>query len=151
MNKTLKWVLIGLGIALVVFFIALSVFVMFGRVAGGVDGSSWRGMMPFQGMMPFRGTMPYQGMTPFRSGGYHMPFFGMMGGFGFFRLLLPLAVIGFAVYGVVRLAGGKSNRYGTGTTQTPPPLTGVTERACVACGRALPGEGEYCPHCGTKQ
>jgi hypothetical protein len=139
MNNTLKWVLIGLGIALVVFFIALSVFVMFGRVAGGVDGTSWRGMMPYQGMMPYR------------SGGYHMPFFGMMGGFGFFRLLLPLAVIGFAVYGVVRLAGGKADRYGTGTTQTPPPLTGVTERACVACGRALPGEGEYCPHCGTKQ
>lgn len=138
MNKTLKWILIGLGIALVVFFIAMSVFYML-RVAGATDGTTWRG-----------GMMPFQGMTPYRSG-YHMPFFGMMGGFGFFRLLLPLAVIGFAVYGVVRLAGGKSNRYDAGSSQTPPPLTGETQRACVACGRTLTGEGEYCPHCGAKQ
>jgi uncharacterized membrane protein len=139
MNKTLKWILIGLGIALVVFFIAMSVFYML-RVAGGVGGTSWRGMMPFQGMMPYRS-------------GYHMPFLGFMPmmGFGFFRLLLPLAVIGFAVYGLVRLAGGKSKRYDASASQTPPPLTGETQRACVACGKALPGEGEYCPHCGAKQ
>jgi hypothetical protein len=135
MNKTLKWVLIGLGIAVVVFFIALSIFVIFGRVAGGVDGSNW-------GRMPFRS-------------GYHMPFRGvmpMMGFFGLSRLLLLLVVIGFAVYGLVRLVGGNGAHHGAAPMQqTPPPVTGITERACVACGRTLPGEGEFCPHCGAKQ
>ena len=143
MNKTLKWVLIGLAIAVVVFFIALSIFYMARVARGSSELGWWGGMTPFQGMRPSRSD-------------YHMPFLGampMMGFFGLSRLLLPLVVVGFAVYGIVRLVGGGSNRYGTGSTQAPPPVPSapVVERTCVSCGQALHSEGEFCPHCGAKQ
>lgn len=138
MNKTLKWILIGLGIALVVFFIAMSIFMFLGRGAGAAyEPGSW-------------GKIPYGGMMPYARGGYHMPFIGMLGGFGLFRMLLPLAVIGFAVYGVVRLVSGKNGHHNAESTPTPPAV-GAAERVCTACGRPLPDVGEYCPHCGTKQ
>ena len=46
MNKTLKWILIGLAIAVGVFLLALPVFYLL-RVGGGVTNLG-------QGMMPFR-------------------------------------------------------------------------------------------------
>ena len=79
MNKTLKWILIGLAIAVGVFLLALPVFYLL-RVGGGVANLG-------QGMMPFRG-------------GNHRLIWGVLpvlGIFGFLRLLLPLAVLGFAV------------------------------------------------------
>jgi ABC-type Fe3+ transport system permease subunit len=65
MNKVLKWVLIGLGIALVAFMIAIMVFTRFG------DGGQFAG----------------------RLGGFPHRYGGMMFGMGFmmlFRLLIRL-------------------------------------------------------------
>lgn len=135
MNKTLKWILIGLAIALGVFIIALPVFYL-ARNAGNL-AELGRGLMPFR-------SSPHM---PFRSGLMMMP---LMGLFGLFRLALPLAVIGFAVFGVVALVRGRKNDI---TTAVPPALPAVPapERSCTACGKPLQSEGEFCPFCGTKQ
>ena len=139
MNKTLKWILIGLAIALGVFIIALPIFYL-ARHAGSLADLG-------RGFMPFRSDFHMPSRT------WPVMMFPLAGLFGFFRALIPLAVIGFAVYGIVRLVGGGSNRYGTGSTQTPPPVPSapVIERNCVSCGQALHSAGEFCPHCGAKQ
>lgn len=145
MNKTVKWILIGLAIALGVFVVSLPVFYMV-RHAGSL-ASQGSGMAPFQGEMPFRS-------------GYHMPFnsraimmLPLMGLFGIFRLLLPLAVVGLAVYGVVSLVRGRAGHAGVAGFQSPPPVPTMPAeaRVCVSCGMALQKEGEFCPHCGAKQ
>lgn len=83
-----------------------------------------------------------------RTGYYHSPFLMMplMGIFGFLRLLLPAAVLGLAVYGVVALVRGRG-------TQTVPPVNpaAAAEHQCAACGRQLVSGGEFCPYCGAKQ
>ncbi|HNR02749.1 MAG TPA: hypothetical protein PKK59_09450 [Anaerolineaceae bacterium] len=132
MNKTLKWVLIGLAIAVGVFIIALPIFtlVLGGGHAGMMDGWGLRDGLRDGVRMP-----------------YHSPFMMMplMGIFGLFRLLLPAAVLGLAVYGVVALArGGRGNNAAT----PPPPAAAVS---CAACGRELVSGGEFCPYCGAKQ
>jgi len=137
MNKTLKWILIGLAIALGVFIIALPVFVL-AQHAGNL--ADFR-----QGMMPFRDGYH----MPFRSGLMMIP---LMGLFGLFRVALPLAVIGFAVYGVVALVRGRKPAVGTAAQTVPPlPVVPDTERNCAACGKPLRGEGEFCPFCGAKR
>lgn len=130
MNKTLKWVLIGLAIAVGVFIIALPIFtlVLGGGRAGMMDGWGLRDGVRDGVRMP-----------------YHSPFMMMplMGIFSLFRLLLPAAVLGLAVYGVVALArGARVNN------AAPPP---VAEVNCAACGRELVSGGEFCPYCGAKQ
>lgn len=132
MNKTLKWILIGLAIALGVFLIALPVFYM-ARYAGNLADVGRQ-------MMPFRT-------------GYHMPFPGrmpMMGIFGLSRVLLPLAVIGFAVYGVIALVRGRKPAV---ASAVPPalPVVPAEVRECTSCGKPLHSEGEFCPFCGAKQ
>jgi len=127
MNKTLKWILIGLAIAVGVFIIALPIFtlVLGGGQAAIMDNWGWRDGM----------------RTPY----YHSPFMmrPLMGVFGLFHLLLPAAVLGLAVYGVVALArGARVNN------AAPPPAAEVN---CAACGRELVSGGELCPYCGTKQ
>lgn len=143
MNKTLKWVLIGLAIAAGAFLLALPIF----------------------GMMMYRGGMPMMDGWGLRDGlrtsFYHNPHRMMpfMGVFGFLRLLLPLGVLGLAVYGIVALVRG--NRRPATAAQVPPaapaapaaPLAvdASTEGVCSACGRELHSGGEFCPYCGTKQ
>ena len=140
MNKTIKWILIGLAIAVGVFLIALPVFYL-ARHAGSLVEIG-RGMMPYRsGALPHFRQMPFMHMFP------------IMGIFGFFRLLLPLAVLGLAVYGVVALVRGRR------TTIVPPsvptaavvPPVPPAARVCTACGRELHKEGEFCPFCGAKQ
>ncbi len=130
MNKTLKWILIGLAIAVGVFIIALPIFtlVLGGGQAAIMDNWGWRDGM----------------RTPY----YHSPFMmrPLMGVFGLFHLLLPAAVLGLAVYGVVMLARG-----GRAKAATPPPAAPTGPRACAACGRELVSGGEFCPYCGAKQ
>jgi len=131
MNKTLKWILIGLAIAVGVFIIALPIFYMV-RYSGAAGSFGWDDMPFHRGFsLPFLRFMP------------------MMGFFGLSRLLLPLVVIGLAVYGIVALVRGKKGR----TTQAPPtlPAEAAEARVCSNCGKPLPSEGEFCPHCGTKQ
>jgi hypothetical protein len=130
MNKTLKWILIGLGVALAAFLIALPIFAMvFHRGSVGILGSGIFG----------------------RAGRIMMPvsFFSF---FGFFRVLFPLGLLALAVTGIVLLVrGGKSSR----ATQPPaPPLPvqpGVEPHVCRKCGQPLYAGGEYCPFCGEKQ
>jgi len=138
MNKTLKWILIGLAIALGVFIIALPVFYLV-RNAGNL-AELGRGLMPFR-------SSPHM---PFRSGLMMMP---LMGLFGLFRLALPLAVIGFAVFGVIALVRSNSARKVTGSMQTPPPVppASLEARVCPSCGMTHHSEGDFCPHCGAKQ
>lgn len=138
MNKTLKWILIGVAIALGVFIIALPIFTLLlggGRMAM-MDGGVLR-----DGMRDgFRDGL--------RASNYHSPFMMMplMGIFGFFRMLLPAAVLGLAVYGVVALVrGSRAN------ATIPPPPAAVVDRACAACGRELVSGGEFCPFCGAQQ
>lgn len=139
MNKTLKWILIGLGITLGAFIIALPIFYL-ARHAGSLADLGRQ-------MMPFRTSTH----MPFRS--WTVVMFPLIGLFGLLRILLPAAVLGFAVYGVVALVRAKPVRTGEATLQTPPPIPAApaSDRVCVSCGKPLPGEGEYCPHCGAKQ
>ncbi len=139
MTKTLKWILIGLAITLGVFIIALPVFYLAWHAGSLADLG--RQMMPF----------PTSTHMPFRS--WTVVMFPLIGLFGVLRVLLPAAVLGFAVYGVVALVRAKPGRTGATSLQTPPavPPALVSERVCASCGKALPGEGEYCPHCGAKQ
>ena len=135
MNKTLKWILIGLAIAVGVFLLALPVFYLV-RVGGDVTNLG-------QGMMPFRG-------------GNHRLIWGVLpliGVLGFLRMLLPLTVLGFAVYGIVALARGKKIPAAMTTPPAIPavPVSPAPERVCVSCGRTLPPDGDFCPYCGTKQ
>lgn len=129
MNKTLKWILIGLGIALAAFLVALPIFGMVlhgGRLGTGlmtpdILGRAGRGMM----------------LVP------------MFGFFGFLRVLLPVGVVALAVVGIVLLVrGNHTSKAG----MVPPPVLPTEElRVCKSCGKTLAAEGEYCPFCGTQQ
>lgn len=133
MNKTLKWILIGLAIAAGAFLLSLPIF----YIARNADAlTSVDGLR-----MPMRITFH----TPFR----WMPMLAVMplvGIFGIFRVLIPLIVVGLAVWGVVALVRGRHS------SQTQPPLPSAgSERACNSCGKPLYDQGEYCPFCGSKQ
>jgi hypothetical protein len=136
MNKTLKWILIGLAVAAGTFIIALPILML-------AQNSGRMVMMDGWGLR--------DGLRDgLRTTYHHSPFFMMplMGIFGLLRLLLPVAVLGLAVYGVVALLRG--NR----AVQKPPVLptqTPVEARVCSACGHELHREGEFCHFCGARQ
>ena len=128
MNKTLKWILIGLAIAVGAFLIALPVF---GMVLGGARyGISHMGRFGSGMMLPFG---------------------------GFFRLfagIIPLGVLALAVVGVVLLV--RNNRAKNVPMVPPAQPAQPTElpaapRVCIKCSRILQAEGEFCPYCGEKQ
>lgn len=135
MNQTLKWILIGLAVAAGVFIVSLPILMLAqnGGRAAMIDGW-WMGDGLRDGVRSAHPHSPYL-MMP------------MMGIFGFLRLLLPAAVLGLAVYGVVALVRSSG-------TKTPPPVAvtpAQAARVCSACGRELHSEGEFCPFCGAKQ
>jgi hypothetical protein len=133
MNKVLKWVLIGLGIAVVVIGIT---------------------------MVAFRGFM---GRPEFMMGGrvlgFHRPFGGMMFGMGLFmlfRVLLGGTVLGLAVFGLVSLF----RRHKSVAVNTAAPVVTETQavvenaapqRTCVKCSQPLQPDWKNCPYCGKKQ
>lgn len=133
MNKILKWVLIGLGIAVVVFGIA---------------------------MVAFRGLV---GQPEFMMGGwelgFHRPFGGMMFGMGLFmlfRLLLGGTVLGLAVFGLIMLIRGHKSLPDNKAAHTMPETQPAVEKAepqrtCVKCSQPLQAEWKNCPYCGKKQ
>ncbi len=129
MNKVLKWVLIGLGIALVAFLVALPICLMalrgghLGIMGPGILGRAGRGMM----LMPFLGVL------------------------GFLRIVLPLGVLALAIVGVVLLIRGGHARAAVQVPPATPAQPAAEVRTCRKCGKPLPAEGEYCPFCGTKQ
>lgn len=133
MNKVLKWVLIGLGITLAVFFFA---------------------------MLAFRG---FAGRPEFMMGGlelgFHRPFGGMMFGMGLFmlfRVLLGGTVIGLAVFGAISLFR-RQKSLPVNTTIPPVPVAqDVVEnvepqRTCIKCSQPLQPDWKNCPYCGKKQ
>lgn len=136
MNKTLKWILIGLGIALAAFVIALPVFFMvFNRGSVGMLGT---------GIIGRAGRM----VIP-------VPFLSF---FGFFRVLFPLGLLALVVTGIVLLVrGGQSSHLAQPpasplpTHSAAPAQPEVDQHICRKCGQPLYTGGEYCPFCGEKQ
>lgn len=136
MSRTLKWIFIGLAIALGVFLIALPVFYLARHVGSLADWG--RGMLPFRtGIVPHFRTISFLGVLP------------RLAIFGFFRVLLPLVIFGFAVYGVVALVRGRKPAFPPAVPPVPP--LPVAPRVCAACGKSLYTDGEFCPYCGVKQ
>lgn len=141
MNKTLKWILIGLAIAAGAFIISLPVMFM-------IHNGGWIGMMDGYGL---RDSLR-DGM---RTSTFHSPMrmFPMFGLFSFLRLLIPLGVIALAVYGLVALVRRKPAHPATSASAavvTPAPEPAETGK-CATCGRERISEGEYCPFCGARQ
>jgi len=127
MNKTLKWVLIGLGIAVLAFLIALPLF--------GMHRLGFSMMSRYPGVdrgFPLMRAMP-------------------MMAFGLVRGVLGLGVLALAVIGVVLLVRGSRAK------QIPPPVTVVPEsvvepgKNCRNCGKEINAEWVACPYCGKKQ
>jgi hypothetical protein len=132
MNKTLKWVLIGLGIALVAFLIALACFrgfgfghPMMGR-AGGFERGFERGF-----------------------GGFGMGLMFLMG----LRFLVPLGVLALAVVGIVALARGHKAKKAAALTSAAvqPVVTPEPEKLCAKCAKPVKLDWVACPYCGKKQ
>lgn len=64
--------------------------------------------------------------------------------FGIFRLLIPLAVIGLAIYGVFALIRQKpSAAVAIEAAPAGPP------RTCASCGKPAQGDWNNCPYCGS--
>lgn len=116
MKHVWKWILIGLGIALVVFLIALPMF----------------GLRHFGGVYGLRG---YTGHPMMGLGGVMMFGWGIM----LLKGLFCLAVLGFAVYGVIALVRGKK------APAVPPPAP----KTCKNCGRIVEKDWVNCPYCGN--
>ncbi len=134
MNKTLKWVLIGLGIALAAFMIALPIFFMIMNRQGAA--------MMESGLFGRTGRM----IIP-------IPFFSF---FSFFRVIFPVGLLALVVTGIVLLVRGGRSSSAAQTVVPPLPAAGQvqpepTQLTCRKCGKPLNPEGQYCPFCGEKQ
>lgn len=127
MNKTLKWILIGLAIVVGAFLVAMPIFML-----GLNHGALRTGGFGFSRHMP----------------GMMFPFGGL---FMLFRMLIPLGIFVLAVFGVIHLVRGKA----TTTQAMVPPAQSVAPavdvRQCTSCGKTYESDGEYCPYCGTKR
>ena len=127
MNKTLKWVLIGLGIAILAFLIALPLFNMH--------------RLGFSMMSRYPGLD--RGFPLMRA----MP----MMAFGLIRGILGLGVLALAVLGVVLLVcSGKSGQV-TPPAAVIPPSVVVPAKQCRHCSREINTDWVACPYCGKKQ
>jgi hypothetical protein len=159
MNKGWKWILIGLGVFILAFCVALPIFL---RVGGGLLGLAG---MPMMGRA--FGGYPMMGARGF----------GIFGGFGLLRLLFPLfglAVVVLVIVGIVLLlrrpqktvlatsAAVTPVAYAepippanfTPTEPVPPavvaPAVVVETTPCPHCGGPVQAGWVACPHCGEK-
>ena len=136
MNKTLKWILIGLGIAVAAFLVALCFFVMH---RGGF--SMMRGYGDFDRLGRGFGGFPMMGFMP-------------MMAFGLLRGIFGLGVLALAVIGVVLLVRNDKARRAAkpvDAASVVPATEQEVERNCKRCGRHLEEEWAICPYCGKKQ
>lgn len=123
MRNIWKYLLVGFGVFVLVFFIALPFF------GGGWVGTCFAG----RGMMG-----GYRGMM----GGY-----GFMNPFGFFGMvlmwLIPLAILVLIVLGIAGLFKGWNiaNRSNPGG--------GTPARMCQNCSKAAQPDWTTCPYCGS--
>lgn len=136
MNKTLKWVLIGLGIALAAFIVAMLVF--------GVRRTGFS-------MMGERGFNRIGG----RIGGFSMMGFMPMIAFRLFRGLFGLGILALAVFGVVFLVRNNkaksTNQVATMAPSVEPTPVVEPEKLCKHCGKPVNSDWVACPYCGKKQ
>ena len=156
MNKTWKWILIGLGVFILAFCVGLPLFLGLGARVAGVAG------MPMM-RQPF-GGFPMMGGRGF----------GLFGGFGLLRMLFPLfglAVVVLVIVGIVLLLRRPQKPAAVVVTPTasaepvPPadfnPAEPVTPAAmapaevvettpCPHCGAPVQAGWVACPHCGEK-
>lgn len=139
MNKTLKWVLVGLGMAVAAFLVTM-MFIGFHRggysMMFGIDNYG-RGLRTF-GRMPMMGLMPLMG-------------FGLLRGF------FGLGILALAVIGVVLLIrNGKTHEAAKTASAQPavvetPAAAAEPERTCKKCSKVLQSDWAVCPYCGKKQ
>ena len=146
MNKTLKWILISLGILVGLLIIAMAVFHFAGFERGyyntlpnGLD----RGDLYGRGLRTF-GRMPMMGLMP-------------MMGFGLLRGVFGLGVLALAVIGVVLLIrNGKTHEAAKTAAAQPevvetPAAVAEPERTCKKCSKVLQSDWAVCPYCGKRQ
>jgi hypothetical protein len=123
MSKTWKWILIGAGVFVVVFVIALFIITRFSGISMMGLGGRFHPMMRF----PMMGGMRF-------FGGFRM--------IGF--VLIPLVILGLAVAGVVSLVRRKP------AAQQPVVEKPVVEvKNCGNCGKPVENGWVACPYCGN--
>jgi hypothetical protein len=159
MNKTWKWILIGLGVFILAFCVGLPLFLGFGARMVGYGG------MPMM-RQPF-GGYPMMGGRGF----------GLSGGFGLLRLLVPLfglAVVVLVIVGIVLLlrrsqkpaVAASAAVYPVASSEPVPPadftpaepvapaavtpVEVVETTPCPHCGAPVQAGWVACPHCGEK-
>ncbi len=151
MNRTWKWILIGLGIFILAFCVALPLFVGIGTRFLGYGG------MPMMGRR--FGFLPFMG--PFMGRGFGMGGFGLL---GFLFPLFALLVLILVIVGIVVLlrrpqrpvvATAMPAETVTPIDATPAePVTPVPEAVethpCPHCGAPVQTGWVACPHCGEK-
>ena len=153
MSKTWKWI-IGIVIGLLV--LAAMIAIPFGmhQLAGnyaqqfparGDERGFDRDLGP--GMMG-RGADNYywHHNMMYQNPGFVGP---MTFGFGYFifgilRLLIPLAVVGLAIYGVVALF-----RWKPSPVVAAEAVSAVPTRTCASCGKSAHDDWKNCPYCGS--
>jgi predicted lipid-binding transport protein (Tim44 family) len=146
MNKTWKWILIGLGVFILAFCVGLPLFLGLGASLAGNGG------MPMM-RQPF-GGYPMMGGRGF----------GIFGGFGLLRLLFPLFGLGLVVLviaGIVLLlrrpqkpavaASAAAMVVTPAASVVPVPTADFTPSEPIppAAGPAVVVETTPCPHCGA--
>lgn len=144
MNKTLKWILISLGILVALAIIASVVFHAF-AFSGGRTGMMFNyDRMPygldrdgnFGGFSRDFGRMPMMGFMPIMA-------------FGFIRGIFGLGILALAVIGVVLLVrNGKAKRdlQSADTTPVVPPAAPVVGKSCKHCGKTFNDDWVVCPY-----
>jgi hypothetical protein len=156
MNKTWKWILIGLGVFILAFCVGLPLFLGIGTRFAGYGG------MPMM-RQPF-GGYPMMGGRGF----------GFFGGFGLLRLIVPLfglAVVAAVIAGIVLLLrrprtpaavvvtpaasvepapAGDFNPAEPVVPAAAAPAVVVETTPCPHCGAPVQAGWVACPHCGEK-
>jgi hypothetical protein len=146
LNKTLKWILISLGIVLGLLLIAMVVFHSF---AGGYSrfSASDEYTRPFNRMDRFEDFQ-----RPF-GGTHRMPMMTVMPmmAFGLIRGILGLGILALAVIGVVLLVrNGRAKQVAPPVPEVPASIV-EPARHCRHCSREINTDWVACPYCGKKQ
>jgi TRAP-type C4-dicarboxylate transport system permease small subunit len=153
MTRTWKWIigiLIGLLVLAVIFAAPFGMRQLAGNYAqqfpaGGYELGFDQNLGP--GMMGrgadnlyWHSSMMYQNPGFVGSMMYGPGFFFL----GIFRLIIPLAVVGLAIYGVVALF--RRNQTPVVAAEVAPV---ATARTCASCGKPAQADWKNCPYCGN--